>query len=48
MQKTHTIKTKYMIALCHMINEYEKFEKDLKNHISPKYDREFIFKLSEI
>lgn len=37
-----------IITLCHLINEYDEFEKRLLAYISPKYNRDFVAQLYDI
>ena len=37
-----------IIALCHIIDDFEEFEKKLIPMISPKYNRDFVFQLWDI
>lgn len=40
--------TNNIIALCHIIDHFEEFEKNLMPMISPKYNRDFVFQLWDI
>lgn len=40
--------TNNIIALCHIIDSFEEFEKRLLPMISPKYNRDFVFQLFDI
>ncbi len=42
------IYTNNMIALCHIVDEFDEFEKRLIPAISPKYNRDFIFQLWDV
>ena len=37
-----------IITLCHLVNEYDEFEKRLLAYISPKYNRDFVAQLYDI
>ena len=47
-KKNYKAETKNIIALCHIIDEFEEFEKRLIPMISPKYNRDFVFQLWDI
>lgn len=42
------IHTNNMITLCHIVDEFDEFEKRLISVISPKYNRDFVFQLWDI
>lgn len=49
MEKTNKkIDTNNMIVLCHIVDEFDEFEKRLISAISPKYNRDFVFQLWDI
>ncbi len=48
MEKNYSIQTRNLIALCHIINDYEEFERRLLEYISPKYNRDFVADLFDI
>ena len=45
MENNKKINTNNMITLCHIVNEFDEFEKRLIPAISPKYNRNFVFQL---
>jgi len=47
-QKNYKAETNNIIALCHIIDEFEEFEKRLIPVISQKYNRDFVFQLWDI
>lgn len=47
-QKNYKVETNNIIALCHIIDEFEEFEKRLITIISTRHNRDFVFKLWEI
>ena len=42
------IDTNNMITLCHIVDEFDEFEKSLIPVISPKYNRDFVFQLWDV
>lgn len=48
MKKNYNATTYNLIALCHIIDDFEEFEKRLIPMISPKYNRDFVCQLLDI
>lgn len=49
MEKTNKkIDTNNMITLCHIVDEFDEFEKRLIPAISPKYNRDFVFQVWDV
>ena len=48
MEKNYKVEINNIIALCHIIDNFKEFEKNLLPIISPKYNRNFVFKLCDI
>lgn len=48
MEENYKIETNNLIALCHVIDDFEDFQKKLLPIISPKYNRDFVAQLFEI
>ena len=48
MEGNMKIETKNLIALCHIIDDFEEFEKKLRHVISTKYNRDFTYNLWKI
>ena len=47
-KKEKKIDTNNMITLCHIVDEFDEFEKRLIPAISPKYNRNFVFQVWDI
>ena len=47
-KKSYPVSINNIITLCHLINEYDEFEKRLLAYISPKYNRDFVAQLYDI
>ena len=48
MKKTYTVNTGNLIALCHILDDFDEFEESLEKVISPKYNRDFVFQLFNV
>lgn len=48
MEKSYSVTTKDIIALCHIIDDFKEFEKRLLPVISPKFNRSFVYQLHDI
>ena len=48
MEENYVVETNNIIALCHIIDDFEEFEKKLIPMISPKYNRDFVFQLLDV
>ena len=48
MEKNYRAETNNIIALCHILDDFEEFNKRLIPVISSKYNRNFVFKLWDI
>ena len=44
----YTAEVKNLIILCHIIDDFEEFDEKLRKVISPKYNRDFVFKLWDV
>lgn len=48
MEKNYSTNINNIITLCHIIDDYEEFQKKLLSVLSPKYNRDFVYQLWNI